>query len=156
LTEIEEGNLISSHRTQISVLKNEINSLQASILAIEKYFNYDLEFTVTNAVVSLEQLDIPVNVTSTIRPAMDKGRLVFNQRVAQLDKLLDEERVKLDDLDLALFISVEFLRAPYDAFKIAMKEAADFYNSVKQTEARVMLAFLVTVKRSILDKVVFK
>jgi hypothetical protein len=154
LTEAEAESQISSSRASIGQLKNEINSWQAAALAIKGYFENDFDFAVANIVDGLEQHQFAdAKLTSTIKTSTEEKRELFNIRVAHFDQLLDAERVALDDLDQALFGQSSILSARIDAFKTAAKAPAEFYNSLAQADAQVMLPFLIASKRILQGKV---
>lgn len=140
----------------IGRLKNEINSLQAAALAIKEYFENDFDFAVANVVDGLERLiqtAADAHLPSTIKTSMEERRELFNIRVAHFDQLLDAERVALDELDLALFGRSSILKARIDAFGAAAKALAGFYNFLRQSDAQVMLPFLIASKRILQGKV---
>lgn len=139
----------------IGRLKNEINALQAAALAIKEYFENDFDFAVANVVDGLERLiqTADAHLPSTIKTSMEERRELFNIRVAHFDQLLDAERVALDELDLALFGRSSILKARIDAFGAAAKALAGFYNFLRQSDAQVMLPFLIASKRILQGKV---
>ncbi|CAB3371973.1 Hypothetical predicted protein [Cloeon dipterum] len=134
--------------------KDGILEWQASVFAVQNYLGFEFDFAVTNMVHTLEQIPIPANVTTALRPTVEKNRAVLADRVVRLEKLLDDERVKLDELDLALFYPKP---AVISKALVALKEVArpvpEFYNAYKQAEADVLLHFLIEVKKAFLQHV---
>jgi hypothetical protein len=135
---------------QIRKVKNEVNNWQAAALSVDKFFGFDFNFYIANIVHAMDQIPVPLNVTSAIKSAVGKGRPILNQRVSQLDKLLDEERVALNDLDFALYVR-KMVTEAHATFKTAKENAGVFYNSVKQSEAELMLVVLRNIKKTLVD-----
>ncbi|XP_065348369.1 uncharacterized protein LOC135944993 [Cloeon dipterum] len=145
---------LSEASAAVRQAKDGILEWQASVFAVQNYLGFEFDFAVTNVVHTLEQIPIPANVTTALRPTVEKNRVVLADRVVRLEKLLDEERVKLDELDLALFYpKPAVISTALAALKEVARPVPEFYNAYKQAEADVLLHFLIEVKKALLQHV---